>query len=45
MGNLFAAIERYHASGGLLAGAWPTGTMAFWTTALIAAYLIFGYLR
>jgi multicomponent Na+:H+ antiporter subunit D len=45
MGNLFAAIERYHASGGLLAGVWPTGTMAFWTTALIAAYLIFGYLR
>jgi multicomponent Na+:H+ antiporter subunit D len=44
-GNVFAAIERYHGSGGLLAGAWPTGTMAFWTTALIAAYLIFGYLR
>jgi multicomponent Na+:H+ antiporter subunit D len=45
MGNAFAAIERYHAFGGLLAGVWPTGTMAFWTTALIAAYLIFGYLR
>jgi multicomponent Na+:H+ antiporter subunit D len=45
MGNVFAAVERYHASGGLLAGVWPTGTMAFWTIALIAAYLIFGYLR
>jgi multicomponent Na+:H+ antiporter subunit D len=45
MGNLFAAVERSHASGGLLAGVWPTGTMAFWTTALIAAYLIFSYLR
>ena len=45
VGNAFAAIGRHHASEGLLAGVWPTGSMAFWTTAMLAAYLILGYLR
>jgi multicomponent Na+:H+ antiporter subunit D len=44
VGNAFAAIGRHHASEGLLAGVWPTGSMAFWTTAMLAAYLILGYL-
>ncbi|MCH8858536.1 MAG: hypothetical protein IID54_03050 [Proteobacteria bacterium] len=29
---------------GVLARSWPTGVMAFWTTAMLAAYLVFFYL-
>jgi multicomponent Na+:H+ antiporter subunit D len=37
-------IRRYHGPGGILARTWPTGSMAFWTTIMLAAYLILSYL-
>ncbi|MBI3434293.1 MAG: Na(+)/H(+) antiporter subunit D [Proteobacteria bacterium] len=37
------AIRHWHAPGGALARDWPTGSMAFWTTLLLAAYLISSY--
>jgi multicomponent Na+:H+ antiporter subunit D len=37
-------IERHHGPGGILARTWPTGAMAFWTTLILAAYLILSYL-
>jgi multicomponent Na+:H+ antiporter subunit D len=37
-------VEYYHGEEGTLARAWPTGTMAFWTTVILAAYLILSYL-
>ena len=37
-------IERQHGTNGILARTWPTSTMAFWTTAMLAAYLILSYL-
>ena len=38
------SIKRYHGPGGLLARTGPTGTMAFWTTVMLAAYLVLSYL-
>ena len=33
-------LQRHHGPEGILGRTWPTGTMAFWTTAMLAAYLI-----
>jgi multicomponent Na+:H+ antiporter subunit D len=43
MSRFLQTIYRHHGPGGLLARTWPTGSMAFWTTFLLAAYLIFYY--
>jgi multicomponent Na+:H+ antiporter subunit D len=37
-------IYRHHGPQGVLARAWPTGSMAFWATFLLGAYLIAYYL-
>ena len=37
-------VERYHGPEGVLARTWPTGSMAFWATVMLAAYLILSYL-
>jgi multicomponent Na+:H+ antiporter subunit D len=37
-------VYRHHRPGGALARTWPTGNMAFWTTVLLAAYLVLSYL-
>jgi len=37
-------IYRHHGPQGVLARAWPTGSMAFWATLLLGAYLIAYYL-
>ena len=39
-----AYVRRHHGPEGLLARPWPIGTMAVWTTIMLAAYLIFFYL-
>jgi multicomponent Na+:H+ antiporter subunit D len=38
------AVERHHGPEGVLARTWPTGSMAFWATVMLAAYLILSYL-
>jgi multicomponent Na+:H+ antiporter subunit D len=38
------AVERHHGPEGILARTWPTGSMAFWTTIMLAFYLILSYL-
>ncbi|MPZ37483.1 MAG: Na(+)/H(+) antiporter subunit D [Rhizobiales bacterium] len=37
-------IQRHHSPAGILARTWQTGTMAFWTTIMLAAYLVLSYL-
>jgi multicomponent Na+:H+ antiporter subunit D len=37
-------LYRHHGPQGILARTWPTGSMAFWTTLLLGAYLIAYYL-
>jgi multicomponent Na+:H+ antiporter subunit D len=37
-------IERYYGPDGALARAWSTGSMAFWATVMLAAYLVLFYL-
>ncbi len=39
-----ARLHRHHGPEGVLGRTWPTGTMAFWTTVMLAAYLIVSYL-
>jgi multicomponent Na+:H+ antiporter subunit D len=39
-----ASIHRHHGPRGIMARTWPTGSMAFWATLLLAAYLIVYYL-
>ena len=39
-----AWAERHHGPVGFLARPLPTGTMAFWTTVMLAAYLVLSYL-
>ena len=41
--RLLDTIYRYHGPAGILARTWPTGSMAFWATLLLAAYLILYY--
>ena len=38
------AVRRHHGPEGVLARTWPTGSMALWTTLMLAAYLILAYL-
>jgi multicomponent Na+:H+ antiporter subunit D len=33
-------LHRHHGPEGVLGRSWPTGTMAFWTTVMLAIYLI-----
>jgi multicomponent Na+:H+ antiporter subunit D len=42
--NVVRGVYRHHGPGGALARTWPTGEMAFWTTVLLAAYLLLSYL-
>lgn len=42
--NFAESVRRHHGSDGILARTWPTGTMAFWTTVMLAAYLVLSYL-
>lgn len=42
--QFFETIYRHHGPQGILARNWPTGSMAFWTTLLLAAYLVLYYL-
>jgi len=37
-------IRRLHGPDSILARTWPTGAMAFWTTIMLATYLILSYL-
>jgi multicomponent Na+:H+ antiporter subunit D len=37
-------LHRHHGPEGALGRTWPTGTMAFWTTVMLAAYLILSHL-
>jgi multicomponent Na+:H+ antiporter subunit D len=37
-------IYRHHGPTGILARTWPTGSMAFWATFLLVAYLVFYFL-
>ena len=37
-------VQRHYGPDGTLARAWPTGSMAFWATVMLAAYLILSYL-
>lgn len=42
--RFLATIYRHHGPAGVLARAWPTGSMAFWATLLLAAYLFMYYI-
>ena len=37
-------LNRHYGPDGALARTWPTGSMAFWTTVVLALYLILSYL-
>jgi multicomponent Na+:H+ antiporter subunit D len=37
-------LERHYGRAGVLGRAWQTGNMAFWTTMMLAAYLVLSYL-
>jgi len=41
--GIVSAVYRHHGPGGILARAWPTGSMAFWATVMLAAYLFLYY--
>ena len=43
MMRLVQGIYRHHGPAGILARTWPTGSMAFWATFLLAAYLVLYY--
>jgi multicomponent Na+:H+ antiporter subunit D len=43
-GRVSSGVQRHHGHDGILARSWPTGAMAFWTTIMLAAYLILSYL-
>jgi multicomponent Na+:H+ antiporter subunit D len=42
--GILGGIQRLHGPEGALARTWPTGTMAFWTTVMLAVYLILSYI-
>jgi len=44
VGALVSGVRRYHGPDSVLARTWPTGSMAFWTTIMLAAYLVLSYL-
>jgi len=33
-------LYKHHGPSGILGRTWPTGNMAFWTTVILASYLI-----
>lgn len=37
-------LHRHHGPDGIFGRTWPTGTMAFWTTVMLGAYLILAYI-
>ena len=37
-------LYRHHGPDGIFGRTWPTGTMAFWTTVMLGAYLILAYI-
>jgi multicomponent Na+:H+ antiporter subunit D len=37
-------LYRHHGPEGIFGRTWPTGTMAFWTTVMLGAYLILAYM-
>ncbi len=39
-----ARLHNHHGPDGVFGRWWPTGTMAFWTTVMLGAYLILSYL-
>jgi len=39
-----ARLHNHHGPEGIFGRSWPTGTMAFWTTVMLGAYLILSYL-
>lgn len=39
-----ARIQQYHGQGGMFGRTWPTGTMAFWMTVMLGAFLILAYI-
>jgi len=41
--RLNGVLRRHHGPDGILGRTWPTGTMAFWTTVLLGAYLILAF--
>ncbi len=41
--RFLGTIYRHHGPTGILARAWPTGSMAFWATLMLAAYLFLYY--
>ncbi len=41
--RILRAVYRSYGPSGILARPWPTGSMAFWTTVLLAAYLVLDY--
>ena len=41
--RILATVYRHHGPSGVLARAWPTGSMAFWATLMLAAYLFLYY--
>ena len=41
--SLTHRVRAYHTPDSQLGRSWPTGTMALWTTILLAAYLILSY--
>ena len=43
--DIVAWVHRHHGADGLMARTWPTGLMAFWTTIMLAAYLVLSYWR
>ncbi len=42
--TLGGVLHRHIGPDGVLGRTWPTGTMAFWTTLMLGAYLLFVYL-
>jgi multicomponent Na+:H+ antiporter subunit D len=42
--EILGGLERYLGPASILARPWPTGSMAFWTTIMLAAYLVLTYL-
>jgi multicomponent Na+:H+ antiporter subunit D len=42
--RFLATVYRHHGPTGVLARAWPTGSMAFWATLLLGAYLFLYYI-
>lgn len=43
-GGIKSVTRSYHGPEGIFGRTWPTGTMAFWTTVLLGAYLVLSYL-